>query len=144
MNQTASWILHGRIESQRVMIQTLHHYPHSLMRSKKIAFWTNVSICLGPILLGLYWLYFIVSADERLLVKTRVQSTMPVHQAVMQYVSAFLCSHQVPQCECRDVHINCTNKQLMSLPSEVEPQITWLLVFTLFTHSSKTNWTENN
>ncbi|XP_054275996.1 G-protein coupled receptor GRL101-like [Macrosteles quadrilineatus] len=37
----------------------------------------------------------------------------------------FTCSASTPQCECRDIHINCTDRHLVSVPTDTEKEITW-------------------
>ncbi|KAG8291161.1 hypothetical protein J6590_067598, partial [Homalodisca vitripennis] len=38
----------------------------------------------------------------------------------------FVCSLTAPQCECRDIHINCTGRNLVTVPADTEKEITWL------------------
>ncbi|XP_054287208.1 G-protein coupled receptor GRL101-like [Macrosteles quadrilineatus] len=51
----------------------------------------------------------------------------------------FQCSRLLPQCECQDVHINCTARGLTDVPADAEPEITWF-----YLGSNKLNETLNN
>ncbi|KAJ9591382.1 hypothetical protein L9F63_002079, partial [Diploptera punctata] len=37
----------------------------------------------------------------------------------------FSCSNVEPRCECRDIHVNCTNLNLERVPPDIEEEITW-------------------
>ncbi|KAJ4443998.1 hypothetical protein ANN_05787 [Periplaneta americana] len=37
----------------------------------------------------------------------------------------FACSNVEPRCECRDIHVNCTNLGLVRVPPDIEEEITW-------------------
>ncbi|KAG8305466.1 hypothetical protein J6590_069358 [Homalodisca vitripennis] len=51
----------------------------------------------------------------------------------------FQCSRLLSQCECKDIHINCTDRGLTAVPSDVESEITWF-----YLGSNMLNETLNN